>query len=229
MNEACAAWKAKHNIDFSLYGTPLESTTYKFAKCLQKRFGMVPGITDKAYITNSYHIHVTEEVNAFEKLAFESQFQALSPGGAISYVEVPNMQDNIPAVLEVMRFIYDNIMYAELNTKSDYCQVCGYDGEIQIQEDEDGKLIWVCPNCGNQDQIQNERRPPHLRLHRHPILEPRPYPRDPRTRPAPVSKAHLQTLCPRVTQNWGDPRHQNLCASIGGTQIFLAFSDLPMV
>ena len=152
MNEACAAWKAKHNIDFSLYGTPLESTTYKFAKCLQKRFGMVPGITDKAYITNSYHIHVTEEVNAFEKLAFESQFQALSPGGAISYVEVPNMQDNIPAVLEVMRFIYDNIMYAELNTKSDYCQVCGYDGEIQIQEDEDGKLIWVCPNCGNQDQ-----------------------------------------------------------------------------
>ena len=152
MNEACATWKAKHNIDFSLYGTPLESTTYKFAKCLQKRFGMVPGITDKAYITNSYHIHVTEEVNAFEKLAFESQFQALSPGGAISYVEVPNMQDNIPAVLEVMRFIYDNIMYAELNTKSDYCQVCGYDGEIQIQEDEDGKLIWVCPNCGNQDQ-----------------------------------------------------------------------------
>ena len=152
MNEACATWKAKHNIDFSLYGTPLESTTYKFAKCLQKRFGMVPGITDKAYITNSYHIHVTEEVNAFEKLAFESQFQALSPGGAISYVEVPNMQDNIPAVLEVMRFIYDNIMYAELNTKSDYCQVCGYDGEIQIQEDEDSKLIWVCPNCGNQDQ-----------------------------------------------------------------------------
>ena len=152
MNEACATWKAKHNIDFSLYGTPLESTTYKFAKCLQKRFGMVPGITDKAYITNSYHIHVTEEVNAFEKLAFESQFQALSPGGAISYVEVPNMQDNSPAVLEVMRFIYDNIMYAELNTKSDYCQVCGYDGEIQIQEDEDGKLIWVCPNCGNQDQ-----------------------------------------------------------------------------
>ena len=152
MNEACATWKAKHNIDFSLYGTPLESTTYKFAKCLQKRFGMVPGITDKAYITNSYHIHVTEEANAFEKLAFESQFQALSPGGAISYVEVPNMQDNIPAVLEVMRFIYDNIMYAELNTKSDYCQVCGYDGEIQIQEDEDGKLIWVCPNCGNQDQ-----------------------------------------------------------------------------
>ncbi len=152
MNEACATWKAKHDIDFSLYGTPLESTTYKFAKCLQKRFGMVPGITDKAYITNSYHIHVTEEVNAFEKLAFESQFQALSPGGAISYVEVPNMQDNIPAVLEVMRFIYDNIMYAELNTKSDYCQVCGYDGEIQIQEDEDSKLIWVCPNCGNQDQ-----------------------------------------------------------------------------
>ena len=153
MNEACATWKAKHNIDFSLYGTPLESTTYKFAKCLQKRFGMVPGITDKAYITNSYHIHVTEEVNAFEKLAFESQFQALSPGGAISYVEVPNMQDNIPQrCWRSCSFIYDNIMYAELNTKSDYCQVCGYDGEIQIQEDEDGKLIWVCPNCGNQDQ-----------------------------------------------------------------------------
>ena len=152
MNEACATWKARHNIDFSLYGTPLESTTYKFAKCLQKRFGVVPGITDKAYITNSYHIHVTEEINAFDKLAFESQFQALSPGGAISYVEVPNMQDNIPAVLELMRFIYDNIMYAELNTKSDFCQVCGYDGEIAIEEDEDGKLIWTCPNCGNRDQ-----------------------------------------------------------------------------
>ena len=152
MNEACAKWKARHNIDFSLYGTPLESTTYKFAKCLQKRFGVVPGITDKAYITNSYHIHVTEEINAFDKLAFESQFQALSPGGAISYVEVPNMQDNIPAVLQVMRFIYDNIMYAELNTKSDFCQNCGYDGEIQIKEDPDGKLIWECPNCGNQDQ-----------------------------------------------------------------------------
>ena len=152
MNAACARWKEKEHIDFSLYGTPLESTTYKFAKCLQKRFGIIPGITDKSYITNSYHIHVTEDINAFDKLAFEAQFQALSPGGAISYVEVPNMQQNIPAVLEVMKFIYDNIMYAELNTKSDYCQVCGYDGEIQIQEDADGKLIWVCPNCGNTDQ-----------------------------------------------------------------------------
>ena len=152
MNDACKNWKAMHNIDFSLYGTPLESTTYKFAKCMQKRFGIVPGITDKGYITNSYHIHVTEEVDAFTKLAFESQFQALSPGGAISYVEVPDMQQNIPAVIEVMKFIYDNIMYAELNTKSDYCQCCGYDGEIQIAEDEDGKLIWKCPNCGNTDQ-----------------------------------------------------------------------------
>ena len=152
MNAACARWKEKEHIDFSLYGTPLESTTYKFAKCLQKRFGIIPGITDKSYITNSYHIHVTEDINAFDKLAFEAQFQALSPGGAISYVEVPNMQQNIPAVLEVMKFIYDNIMYAELNTKSDYCQVCGYDGEIQIQEDADGKLVWVCPNCGNTDQ-----------------------------------------------------------------------------
>ena len=154
MNDACKNWKAMHNIDFSLYGTPLESTTYKFAKCMQKRFGIVPGITDKGYITNSYHIHVTEEVDAFTKLAFESQFQALSPGGAISYVEVPNMQQNIPAVLEVMKFIYDNIMYAELNTKSDYCQCCGYDGEIEIVEDEDGKLIWKCPNCGNTDQAK---------------------------------------------------------------------------
>ena len=152
MNDACAKWKQMHNIDFSLYGTPLESTTYKFAKCLQKRFGIVPGITDKNYITNSYHIHVTEHINAFDKLAFESQFQALSPGGAISYVEVPNMQQNLDAVLEVMKFIYDHIMYAELNTKSDYCQVCGYDGEIEIKEDEDGKLIWVCPQCGNTDQ-----------------------------------------------------------------------------
>ena len=154
MNDACKNWKAMHNIDFSLYGTPLESTTYKFAKCMQKRFGIVPGITDKGYITNSYHIHVTEEVDAFTKLAFESQFQALSPGGAISYVEVPNMQQNIPAVIEVMKFIYDNIMYAELNTKSDYCQCCGYDGEIEIVEDEDGKLIWKCPNCGNTDQAK---------------------------------------------------------------------------
>ena len=151
MNEACRRWKARHNIDFSLYGTPLESTTYKFAKCLQKRFGIVEGVTDKSYITNSYHVHVTEEINAFDKLAFEAQFQHLSPGGAISYVEVPNMQDNLPAVLEVMKFIYDHIIYAELNTKSDYCQVCGWDGEIQIVE-EDGKLIWRCPKCGNTDQ-----------------------------------------------------------------------------
>ena len=151
MNAACAKWRAESNIDFSLYGTPLESTTYKFAKCLQKRFGVIPGITDKPYITNSYHIHVTEQINAFDKLAFEAKFQQLSPGGAISYVEVPDMQQNIPAVLEVMKFIYDNIMYAELNTKSDYCQVCGYDGEIQLQE-EDGKLVWVCPQCGNHDQ-----------------------------------------------------------------------------
>ncbi|MCD8343170.1 MAG: anaerobic ribonucleoside-triphosphate reductase [Oscillospiraceae bacterium] len=151
MNDACKAWKAKHNIDFSLYGTPLESTTYKFAKCLQQRFGIIPGVTDKGYITNSYHVHVTENIDAFSKLKFEAQFQALSPGGAISYVEVPNMQDNIPAVMQVIRFIYDNIMYAELNTKSDYCQVCGWDGEIEIVED-DGKLIWRCPQCGNTDQ-----------------------------------------------------------------------------
>ena len=151
MNDACKAWKAKENIDFSLYGTPLESTTYKFAKCLQKRFGIIPGITDKGYITNSYHVHVTEKIDAFTKLKFESEFQQLSPGGAISYVEVPNMQQNIDAVLEVMQFIYENIMYAELNTKSDYCQVCGYDGEIEIRED-DGKLVWVCPQCGNRDQ-----------------------------------------------------------------------------
>ncbi len=151
MNEACRGWKAAHNIDFSLYGTPLESTTYKFAKCLQRRFGIIPGVTDKGYITNSYHVHVTEEIDAFEKLRFEAQFQHLSPGGAISYVEVPNMQDNIPAVLQVMKFIYDNIIYAELNTKSDYCQDCGFDGEIEIAE-VDGKLIWRCPNCGNTDQ-----------------------------------------------------------------------------
>ena len=152
MNDACKKWKAENNMDFSLYGTPLESTTYKFAKCLQKRFGIIPGVTDKSYITNSYHIHVTEHINAFDKLAFEAQFQALSPGGAISYVEVPDMQNNIDAVLELMKFIYDNIMYAELNTKSDYCQVCGYDGEIEIKEDKDGKLVWTCPNCGNTDQ-----------------------------------------------------------------------------
>ena len=151
LNAACAKWRAETHIDFSLYGTPLESTTYKFAKCLQKRFGIVPGVTDKSYITNSYHIHVTEKINAFDKLAFESQFQALSPGGAISYVEVPDMQNNIPAVLEVMKFIYDHIIYAELNTKSDYCQVCGWDGEISVVE-EDGKLIWKCPQCGNTDQ-----------------------------------------------------------------------------
>ena len=152
MNDKCAQWKAAENIDYSLYGTPLESTTYKFAKCLQKRFGLIPGITDKSYITNSYHVHVSEQIDAFTKLAFESEFQQLSPGGAISYVEVPNMQQNIDAVLEVMQFIYNNIMYAELNTKSDYCQVCGYDGEISIREDEDGKLVWVCPQCGNTDQ-----------------------------------------------------------------------------
>ncbi|MBQ8081638.1 MAG: anaerobic ribonucleoside-triphosphate reductase [Clostridia bacterium] len=151
MNDACREWKAKHNIDFSLYGTPLESTTYKFAKCLQKRFGVIPGITDKGYITNSYHVHVTENINAFDKLQFESQFQPLSPGGAISYVEVPDMQNNLDAVLEVMKFIYDNIIYAELNTKTDYCQLCGYDGEIAIEE-ENGKLIWRCPQCGNTDQ-----------------------------------------------------------------------------
>ena len=151
MNDACAKWKAEHNIDFSLYGTPLESTTYKFSKCLQKRFGVIEGITDKGYITNSYHVHVSEEIDAFTKLQFESQFQKLSPGGAISYVEVPDMQDNLEAVISVLQFIYDNIMYAELNTKSDYCQECGYDGEIRIVE-EDGKLVWECPNCKNRDQ-----------------------------------------------------------------------------
>ncbi len=154
MNDACNQWKKETNIGFSIYGTPLESTTYKFAKCLQKRFGIIPEITDKNYITNSYHVHVTEHINAFDKLKFESQFQALSTGGAISYIEVPNMQDNIEAVLNVIKFIYDNIMYAELNTKSDYCQVCGYDGEIQIVEDEDGKLVWECPNCHNKDQTK---------------------------------------------------------------------------
>ena len=151
MNDACTKWKNQHNIDFSLYGTPLESTTYKFAKCLQKRFGLVPGITDRNYITNSYHVHVTEQIDAFTKLKFESDFQKLSPGGAISYVEVPNMQDNLEAVIKVMQFIYENIMYAELNTKSDYCQVCGYDGEIKIVP-EDGKLVWECPKCHNRDQ-----------------------------------------------------------------------------
>ena len=152
LNEYTAKWKAAENIDYSLYGTPLESTTYKFAKCLQKRFGVIPGITDRMYITNSYHVHVTEPINAFDKLTLEAKFQALSPGGAISYVEVPDMQNNIEAVISVMKFIYDNIMYAELNTKSDFCQVCGYDGEIEVKEDEDGKLVWECPNCKNRDQ-----------------------------------------------------------------------------
>ncbi len=152
MNDACKKWREESNIDFSLYGTPLESTTYKFSKCLQKRFGIIPGVTDKNYITNSYHVHVTEEIDAFSKLSFEAQFQKLSPGGAVSYVEVPNMQNNIDAVLAVMQHIYDNIMYAELNTKSDYCQDCGYDGEIQIVSDIHGKLIWQCPNCGNTEQ-----------------------------------------------------------------------------
>ena len=151
LNEACTKWKEAENIDYSIYGTPLESTTYKFAKCLQRRFGIIEGVTDRNYITNSYHVHVTEPMDAFSKLALEAKFQVLSPGGAISYVEVPNMQNNIEAVLEVMKFIYDNIMYAELNTKSDYCQVCGYDGEIEIVE-EDGKLIWQGPNCKNTDQ-----------------------------------------------------------------------------
>ena len=160
MNDACAKWKAKEHIDFSLYGTPLESTTYKFAKCLQKRFGIIKGITDKNYITNSYHIVVSENIDAFKKLEFEAQFQRLSPGGAISYVEVPNMMNNIPAVIKVIQYIYEHIMYAELNTKSDYCQVCGYDGEIQIKEDKDGKLYWECPQCGNRDQskMNVERR-----------------------------------------------------------------------
>ena len=152
MNDACQTWKKQENIDFSVYGTPLESTTYKFSKCLQKRFGKIPGVTDKNYITNSYHVHVTEEIDAFTKLSFESEFQRLSPGGAISYVEVPNMQDNIPAVLSVMQYIYDHIMYAELNTKSDYCQCCGYNGEIQVVDNGEGKLVWRCPNCGNENQ-----------------------------------------------------------------------------
>lgn len=152
MNDACQTWKKQENIDFSVYGTPLESTTYKFSKCLQKRFGKIPGVTDKNYITNSYHVHVTEEIDAFKKLSFEAEFQKLSPGGAISYVEVPNMQDNIPAVLSVMQYIYDHIMYAELNTKSDYCQCCGYNGEINVVDNGEGKLVWRCPNCGNENQ-----------------------------------------------------------------------------
>ncbi len=154
LNDKCAEWKAAENISYSVYGTPMESTTYKFAKCLQQRFGTIKGVTDKNYITNSYHVHVAEEIDAFKKLRFEADFQKLSPGGAISYIEVPDMQKNIPAVLSVMKYIYNNIMYAELNTKSDYCQVCGYDGEVEIKEDENGKLIWKCPNCGNTDQEQ---------------------------------------------------------------------------
>ena len=152
MNDKCAEWTDKTNIAFSTYGSPIESTTYKFAKCLQKRFGIIPGITDKGYITNSYHVHVTEPIDAFSKLAFESKFQALSTGGAVSYVEVPNMQHNIPAVLEVIKFIYENIMYAELNTKSDYCQKCGFSGEIQTVVDDDKKIVWECPQCGNRDE-----------------------------------------------------------------------------
>ena len=151
LNDYCTKWKEETNIDFSLYGTPLESTTYKFAKCLQKRFGVIPGVTDKNYITNSYHVHVTEPIDAFTKLSFESEFQALSPGGAISYIEVPNMNHNIPAVISVIQYIYENIMYAELNTRSDYCQVCGFEGEVQIVKD-DGKLVWECPVCKNRDQ-----------------------------------------------------------------------------
>lgn len=151
LNEFTAKWKAAEQIDYSIYGTPMESTTYKFAKALQKRYGIIPGVTDRNFITNSYHVHVEEKIDAFEKLALEAEFQALSPGGAISYVETPNMQDNIPAVLEVIKFIYDNIMYAELNTKSDYCHECGYDGEIQIVEDDKNKLIWECPCCGNRN------------------------------------------------------------------------------
>ena len=154
LNDKCKEWKEAENISYSVYGTPLESTTYKFAKCLQKRFGIIPGVTDKNYITNSYHVHVAEKIDAFNKLKFESEFQKLSPGGAISYVEVPNLQTNIPAVLSVMKFIYENIMYAELNTKSDYCENCGYDGEIKIVTDDSGKLVWECPNCGNRDQAK---------------------------------------------------------------------------
>lgn len=152
LNDKCAQWKAAENISYSVYGTPMESTTYKFAKCLQRRYGIIPGVTDKNYITNSYHVHVTEKIDAFSKLAFEAEFQKLSPGGAISYIEVPNMQQNIPAVLDVVKYIYENIMYAELNTKSDFCECCSYDGEIKIVKDDGGKLVWECPNCGNRDQ-----------------------------------------------------------------------------
>ena len=152
LNDYCAKWRKEENISYSLYGTPMESTTYKFAKCLQKRFGIIKDVTDHNYITNSYHVNVRENIDAFTKLKFEAEFQKLSPGGAISYVEVPNMQNNIPAVLSIMQYIYDNIMYAELNTKSDYCEVCGYDGEIKIVADDNGKLVWECPRCGNRDQ-----------------------------------------------------------------------------
>lgn len=152
LNAACDRWKAQTTIGFSLYGTPIESTTYKFAKCLQNRFGIIKGVTDKNYITNSYHVHVTEQIDAFTKIKIESEFQALAPGGAVSYVEVPNMQDNIPAILSVMQYMYDNILYAEINTKSDFCQKCGFDGEIKIVKDDNGKLVWECPNCGNRDQ-----------------------------------------------------------------------------
>ncbi|WP_318743781.1 anaerobic ribonucleoside-triphosphate reductase, partial [Treponema sp.] len=152
LNDACKKWKAAEHIDYSVYGTPLESTTYKFAKCLKRRFGSIPGVTDKNYITNSYHVNVTEKIDAFTKLSFESQFQELSPGGAVSYVEVPNMENNLPAVMTLLKHIYNNIMYAELNTKSDFCQKCSYTGEIKIEEDVDKKLIWKCPNCGNTDQ-----------------------------------------------------------------------------
>ena len=152
LNDKCAEWRAAENIGYSVYGTPLESTTYKFAKALQKRFGIIKDVTDHNYITNSYHVNVREKIDAFSKLKFESEFQKLSPGGAISYVEVPDMQDNIPAVLSIMQFIYENIMYAELNTKSDYCECCGYDGEIKVVKDDSGKLVWECPNCGNRDQ-----------------------------------------------------------------------------
>lgn len=154
MNDKCAEWKTAENIDYSLYGTPIESTTYKFAKCLQKRFGVIDGITDRNYITNSYHVHVTEKINAFDKLRFESEFQLLSPGGAISYIETANLSNNVEAAIKVIQYIYDHIMYAELNTKSDFCQECGYDGEIQIVENEDGKYIWECPNCGNRDRTK---------------------------------------------------------------------------
>ena len=154
LNDKCTEWKVSENISYSVYGTPMESTTYKFAKCLQKRFGIIKGVTDKNYVTNSYHVHVSEEIDAFSKLKFEAEFQKLSPGGAISYIEVPNMQQNLPAVLSVMEYIYNNIMYAELNTKCDYCEVCGYDGEIHIVEEKSGKLVWECPNCGNRDQAK---------------------------------------------------------------------------